>query len=476
MNKLTAYQRIQVLADNGTFEETGAPPENKKYNDNVIIGTAKINGRLVFIIAIDPDAVGGSIGQATAEKINHLLDMAVQYRAPVVALFESVGARVQEGITAMHHIGIMFRKFAEISGVVPTIAILFGINSGATAYCAGLMDFIIMVENASWSFITGPKVIEQVIGEKVSKEELGNSFIHGSVTGLAAFVEANEYLAIQRARILLSYLPQHCFESPGLFNAKKEKQKKYADLNNCIPADNNKKGYDMSRIIEEIVDDDSFLELHARFAPNLLVGFAKLGEATVGVVANQPLYLSGILDVDSCRKMFRFVQICDAYNIPILFIADSPGFMPGKEQEQSSMISLGARVLSIISNSTIPKVTLIVNKIIGGAYGGMSSRGLGADIVLAWPSAQISIFGTKAAMSVIYQKEIARAENKKDAEEAKIREFEEKHMSPYAAAQHGQLDAIIDPLHTRRILLKSFISIQHKVVTTVKKRRNILPM
>jgi propionyl-CoA carboxylase beta chain len=300
--------------------------------------------------------------------------------------------------------------------------------------------------------------------------------LHSEITGLSTFTEQNEFAAIMRARQLLEYLPQHCYEMPLVIHDGIKKKKSVTDLETIIPADNSKRGYDMVHIINEIADDDSFLEIYARFAPNIVTGFAKLGEGTIGIAANQPLFLSGILDVDSSRKLFRFVQLCDAYNIPLLFIADSPGFMPGREQEHASMISLGARVLSILSNSTIPKITLIVNKIIGGAYGAMSSRGLGADMVLAWPTAKISVLGTDAALQVLHKKEIDSAENTELKTQEKINAFEEQHMTPYKAAEHGQLDAIIIPSHTRKTLLKAFIVLQHKVSKTIKKRRTILPM
>ena len=477
MFKLTAYQRIEALVDTGTFEEIGAISEKDKSNQEAVItGVSNINNRQVFIIAIDVAILGGSIGGASARKINHILDIAVQYKTPVITLFESVGARIQEGVVAMHHIGIMFRKFAEISGVVPTIALQFGINSGATAYAAGLMNFIIMVENHSFSFITGPKVIEKMISEKVSMEDLGGTSVHGSMTGLATFIEANEYRALLRAKQLLDYLPQHCFQIPSSINTRKRKEKKYTDLENIIPQNNSKQGYDMNAIIQEIVDDDTFLELYKNFAPNIIVGFAKLGDASIAVVANQPLYLSGILDVDSCKKLFRFIQICDAYNIQLLFIADSPGFMPGKEQEQASMIGFGARILNVLATSTVPKITLIVNKIIGGAYGGMNSSGLGADMVFAWPTAQIAILGANAALSVIYQKEIEKSADKETVTKEKIKEYAETYLTPYHAAHHGQIDAIIHPDESRKIILNSFAVLQNKVIPAIKRRRNIIPM
>jgi len=470
MYKLSAYQRIEALTDRNSFEEIGAKGES------AITGMAKIKGRQVFVIATDITVHNGSLGQNAAKKINTLADMAVKYKCPLICMFESVGARVQEGVVAMHHIGILFRKFGEISGVVPTIAILIGVNSGATAYTASLMDFVIMVEDESYAFITGPKVVEQMISAKETVEELGGTSVHGAKTGLATFIEKDETQAIQKAQQLLDYLPQYCFEDTKAINQQIKKSQHFADLLNIIPHKNTKQGYDMSSIIDEITDDHSCMNLFEDFAPNLIVSFAKLGGSTIGIAANQPLFLSGILDVDSCKKLFRFIQLCDAYNIPLLFIADSPGFMPGKEQEQSSVLSIGGRVLNVLATTTVPKVTLIVNKIIGGAYGGMSSKGLGADLVYAWPSAQIAVFGTSAALSVIYHKEIQHAEDKEAVVLNKINEFETKHLSPYPAAEHGQIDAVIHPYTTRKVLLHAFSVLQNKVSATIKKRRTIIPM
>jgi propionyl-CoA carboxylase beta chain len=477
MIKLTAYQRIELLADAGTFEEIGNTanhPGQKK--ESIITGLIKLNNRPVALIASDITCKGGSIGETAARKINHLLDLAIQNRIPVVALFESPGARIQEGVTAMHHVGEVFRKMGEISGALPTVAVLFGVNSGATAYTAALMDFIIMVEVTSCAFITGPKVIGAMIGEVITQEALGGTLVHGTQTGLATCIAAHEAEAIQKVKSVLSYLPQHCFESPQTIQLHTPKKHSSPDILSIIPADNEKQGYDMHHIINELVDDDSFLELYAAFAPNLLTGFARLGNMPLGIVANQPMCMSGILDVESCKKSFRFIQLCDAYQIPLLFIADSPGFMPGMQQEHAAMLGLGARVLNVLANSTIPKITLLVNKIIGGAYGGMSSKGLGADLVFAWPTAQISILGTEAALRIIYQKEMENAADQRAFKAEKRKEFSEFFLSPYAAAAHGQVDAVIRPESTRSVLLKAFSTLQNKSVKPVKKRRNILPM
>lgn len=476
MIKLSARQRIELLVDAGTFEEIGgleSHPGNKK--ESIISGVAKINTRHTAIIASDTSFKGGSIGETAAKKITHLLDLALQNKLPVVALFESPGARIQEGVTAMHHVGEVFRKFGELSGAVPTLAVLFGVNSGATAYSAALMDFIIMVEDSSCAFITGPKVIQTMIGETVTQYELGGTFIHATQTGLAAITASHEADAIQKVKSLLSFLPQHCFETPPPVQLNKVKAESNVSIGDIIPESKEKQGYDMNQIIRELMDDDSYFELHSTFAPNLLTGFARLGNMPIGIIANQPMCMSGILDTDSCKKSFRFIQLCDAYQIPLLFIADSPGFMPGKQQEHQSMIGLGARILAILANSTIPKITLIVNKIIGGAYGGMSSKGLGADLVFAWPTAQISILGTEAALSIIYAKEIAAASNKNECIQQKREEFSTTHLTPYAAAQHGQVDAVILPESTRNVLLKAYHTLQNKSGKKVKKRRTIFP-
>jgi acetyl-CoA carboxylase carboxyltransferase component len=468
MQHLSAYQRIEALTDRATFEETGAKGES------IITGIARINSRYVFIIASDTSVNSGSIGQASAQKINAVLDMAMRYRYPVVALFESVGARVQEGVTAMHHIGILFRKFAELSGLVPTIAILNGVNSGATAYAASLMDYIIMVKNTSYAFITGPKVVEVMTAEKDTLDDLGGTALHAATTGLATFVETDEYRALQKAKTLLQYLPQHCFEYNASFDIHIKKERNDEAFLSLLP-ENNKRGYDMNSVIDLLADDHSVLQLQEAYAPNLITAFARLGGATIGIAANQPLHLAGILDTESCRKLFRFIQWCDAYNIPLLFIADSPGFMPGKEQEQSSMVAMGARVLNVLANSTVPKITLIINKIIGGAYGGMSSAGLGADLVFAWPTAQVAILGAASAVSVLYPK-ASGADDKETAVKRFAEAYEKNFLSPYPAAHHGQVDAVIHPRQTRQLLLRSFFTLQDKAATAVKKRRTIIPM
>lgn len=477
MYKLTAYQRIEVLLDRGTFEEIGvANVLTGLKHESIITGYGKINNRKIFIIASDVSSFSGSVGQKSVEKVNRLLDLAMQNKSPVITLFESVGARIQEGVSVMHQIGLMFKRFSEISGVVPTISILFGVNSGVTTYCSALMDFTIMVEHKSFSFITGPKVIEKMTGEKTTNEELGGSVVHSRLTGLASVLAENERDALYKVKELLEYLPQHYDTIPPPINVHLKKSDSAANmLSTIIPPDEDKSGYDMLQLINGIIDDDTFYEINKAYAKNLLAGFAKLGNATIGIIANQPSVMSGVLDVSSCKKLFRFVQICDAYAIPVLFIADSPGFMPGKYQEHNNIIGIGAKVLHVLSTSTMPKITLIVNKIIGGAYGGMSAKSMGSDIVFAWPTAKISILGDTAAIRILHQKELEKTDNIDFLKNKRTNEFIEEHLSPYPAAQHGQIDAIIHPEETRMMIMKGFKMLENKAINTSKKRRSVLP-
>lgn len=471
---LTALQRIALLTDLSSFEEVGAPVDGVR-TDCAITGIGMVDGRRVAIIATDRWVQSGSISEQAARKIAAMLKKAQTVRIPVIALWESPGARIQEGVVGMHAIAEMFRQFAEISGVVPTIAVLLGTNSGATAYSAALMDFCIMVEQQSHTFITGPKVVEQVLGEQVSMAALGGSEQHGRETGLATIVAASESEAISSARRLLRYLPQHFSDitlTPPQLIRKKSSPEAMMEL---LPDGEDKCGYDMLRIIEAIVDDDSFLELQAEYAPNLITGFACMGNMVTGIIANQPMCMSGILDIKASRKIARFVQICDAYSIPLIFLADSPGFMPGREQEQQGMVSVGAAVLSALVQARVPKITVIIHKLIGGAYAGMNCKGMGADAVFAWPCAKVAVVGKEAATRVIFHKEIQQSDDPETSRIALLEDYAQQHLHPYVAAEHGQIDAVIHPNETRGILMKTLTLLQQKAERPTARRTGIQP-
>ena len=482
--KLHARERVELLLDPGSFEEIGKFVMHrckdfgldKEYylGDGVITGYGTIDGRLVYVFAQDFTVFGGSLSETHAEKICKIMDLAMKNGAPVIGLNDSGGARIQEGVLSLAGYADIFYKNTLASGVIPQISAIMGPCAGGAVYSPAITDFIMMVENTSYMFVTGPNVVKTVTHEDVTSEELGGAMTHATKSGVTHFVSANEVECISDIRRLLSYMPQNCEEeAPALpYEGGNEKRVK---LNSIIPANPNQP-YDMREVISEIVDEGSFWEVHKYFAENIVVGFARLGGRSIGIVANQPAVLAGVLDIDSSTKGARFVRFCDSFNIPLLVLEDVPGFLPGTDQEWNAIITNGAKLLYAFCEATVPRVTVITRKAYGGAYDVMNSKHIGADMNYAWPSAEIAVMGASGAAEIIFKKEIAEAEDPAAKLQEKVQEYTEKFANPYRAAHRGYIDEVIYPEQTREKLLRAFKMLENKVATLPKKKHGNIPL
>lgn len=482
--KLTARERIHFLLDEGSFEETGMLVKHRSnffgldkqqfLGDGVVTGYGTIDGRLVYVFAQDFTVLGGSLAEAHAEKICQVMDMAMKNGAPVIGLNDSGGARIQEGVVSLGGYADIFYRNTRASGVIPQLSAVMGPCAGGAVYSPALTDFIGMVENTSYMFVTGPNVVKTVTHEEVTSEELGGASAHSTKSGVTHFTYANEMALIKGFRKLLAYIPQNCEEeAPAIAYEAGDEMR--PELDAIIP-DNPNQPYDIREVIDGTVDENSFLEVHKDFAQNIVVGFARLGGKSIGIVANQPAYLAGVLDIDSSTKGARFVRFCDSFNIPLLVFEDVPGFLPGTDQEWNAIITNGAKLLYAFSEATVPRITVITRKAYGGAYDVMNSKHIGADLNYAWPSAEIAVMGAKGAAEIIFRKEIAAAEDP----EAKLKEKEEEYASifanPYRAAARGYVDQVIPPSETRDKLIKAFRMLENKVDTLPKKKHGNIPL
>lgn len=486
--KLTARERINLLLDPGTFIELDPFVESrfdqfgldkKKFpGDAVITGFGKINGRQVYLFSQDFSKIGGSLGELHGQKIVKVYELAQKMGCPIIGIIDSGGARIQEGISSLDGYAAIFRSQVRASGVIPQISVIVGPSAGGASYGPALSDFIFMVEKISQMYITGPEVIKAATGQEVSFEELGGATIHGSKSGCAHFIFPNEEECFLGVKKLLSYLPQNNLEDPpkqrGILAEFFEKEENYRLLE--IVPEEEKKGYDMRKVIEEIFDRNSFFEVQSGFATNIIVGFARLAGQVVGIVANQPKFLAGTLDIDSSDKVARFVRFCDCFNIPLINLVDTPGYLPGTDQEHQGIIRHGAKVLYAFAEATVPKISLILRKAFGGAYIALASRQLGQDMVLAWPSAQIAVLGPEQAVKIIYKKEIAQSPDPKKLEEEKIKELREVFLNPWQAAKLGQVDLIIHPKDTRTVLIKSLESLSNKREAKIARKHGNIPL
>uniref|UniRef100_UPI00404B5E14 acyl-CoA carboxylase subunit beta n=1 Tax=Flavobacterium sp. TaxID=239 RepID=UPI00404B5E14 len=482
--KLTARERIQYLLDEGSFEEIGALVTHRTtdfgmqdevyFGDGVITGYGTVNGRLVYVFAQDFTVFGGSLSETHAEKICKVMEMAIKNGAPMIGLNDSGGARIQEGVRSLGGYADIFYRNVQSSGVIPQISAIMGPCAGGAVYSPAMTDFTMMVENSSYMFVTGPNVVKTVTNETVTSEELGGANTHASKSGVAHITSAHDVACLEDLKTLLGYLPQNNKEkTPKIaYNLQDEIRK---ELDTVIP-DNANKPYDMHAVIKGIIDEDSFFEIHKKFAENIIVGFARLGGRSIGIVANQPMFLAGVLDVDSSVKAARFTRFCDCFNIPILVLVDVPGFLPGTDQEWNGIIVHGAKLLYALSEATVPKVTVITRKAYGGAYDVMNSKHIGADMNYAWPSAEIAVMGAKGASEIIFKKEIANAENPASKLLEKEQEYAEKFATPYLAAQRGFIDEVILPNETRKKLLKTFSMLENKSVETPKRKHGNIPL
>jgi propionyl-CoA carboxylase beta chain len=482
--KLTARERLHFLLDEGSFEEIGMlvmhrstdfGMEKEHYpGDGVVTGYGTINSRLVYVFSQDFTVFGGSLSETHAEKICKIMDLAMKNGAPVIGLNDSGGARIQEGVVSLGGYADIFYKNTMASGVVPQLSAIMGPCAGGAVYSPAITDFVLMVENTSYMFVTGPNVVKTVTHEIVSSEDLGGASAHATKSGVTHFACSNELDAINHIKKLLGYMPQNCEENTPAI-AYEPGQEHRPKLNDIIP-ENNSQPYDIREIITELADEDSFLEVHKDFAENIVVGFARLAGRSIGIVANQPAFLAGVLDINSSVKGARFVRFCDSFNIPLLVLEDVPGFLPGTDQEWNAIITNGAKLLYAFCEATVPRITVITRKAYGGAYDVMNSKHIGADMNYAWPSAEIAVMGAKGAAEIIFKKEIAAADDPNTRWIEKEKEYSDIFANPYRAAERGFIDEVIEPSETRKKLIKAFKMLENKVVNNPKKKHGNIPL
>ena len=482
--KLTARERVALLLDEGSFEEIGKFVMHrckdfgldKEYylGDGVITGYGTVSGRLVYVFAQDFTVFGGALSETHAEKICKIMDLAMKNGVPLIGLNDSGGARIQEGVMSLAGYADIFYKNTLASGVIPQISAVMGPCAGGAVYSPAITDFILMVENTSYMFVTGPNVVKTVTHEVVTSEELGGASTHSTKSGVTHFSCANEVTCINDIKKLLSYIPQNC-EDQAPFLPYESSNESRASLDNIIP-ENPNQPYDMKEIIDIIADADSFFEVHKNYAENIIVGFARLAGRSIGIVANQPAVMAGVLDIQASQKAARFVRFCDCFNVPLLVLEDVPGFMPGTNQEWGGIITHGAKLLYAFCEATVPRITVITRKAYGGAYDVMNSKHIGADMNYAWTSAEIAVMGAKGAAEIIFKREIASAENPEEKLQEKVDEYTEKFANPYRAAHRGYIDEVIMPSETRRKLIKAFKMLENKVVNMPRKKHGNIPL
>ena len=483
--KLTARERINMLLDEGSFEEIDMFVQHRSTNfgidktkflgDGVVVGSGTIDGRLVYIFAQDFTVMGGALGEMLASKICKVMDMAMKVGAPVIGLNDSGGARIQEGINALYGYGEIFERNILASGVIPQISGIFGPCAGGAVYSPALTDFNIMVRGTSYMFLTGPKVVKTVTGEDVSQEDLGGAYVHASKSGVAHFTAENDEEGLRLIRHLLSFLPQNNCEEAPFVESNDPIDRREDALNEIIPDEPNRP-YDMYEVIGAIVDNGEFLEVHADYARNIIVGFAHFNGTSVGIVANQPQVMAGSLDVNSSRKAARFVRFCDSFNIPIVTLVDVPGFLPGTGQEYNAVITHGAKLLYAYGEATVPKITVILRKAYGGAYIVMGSKHLKSDINYAWPGAEIAVMGPSGAVEVVFAKEVKAAEDPAKMALQKEQEYRDAFANPYNAASYGYIDDVIEPRNTRFRVIRALENLRTKRESIPAKKHDNLPL
>ncbi len=482
--KLTARERVLYFLDDGSFEEMGILVTHRTtdfgmekemyYGDGVVTGYGTVNGRLVYVYAQDFTVFGGALSETHAEKICKVMDLAMKVGAPIIGLNDSGGARIQEGVRSLGGYADIFYRNVQASGVIPQISAIMGPCAGGAVYSPAMTDFIVMVEETSYMFVTGPNVVKTVTNENVTAEELGGASTHAVKSGVAHKTSANDATCLNDIRKLLDYLPQNNKEvTPKIPYELKDEIRE--ELSGIVP-DNANKPYDMHDVISGIIDSDSFYEIHKDYAENIITGFARLGGRSIGIIANQPMFLAGVLDVNSSTKAARFTRFCDSFNIPLLVLVDVPGFLPGTDQEWSGIIMHGAKLLYALSEATVPRVTVITRKAYGGAYDVMNSKHIGADFNFAWPSAEIAVMGAKGASEIIFRREIAAADDPEAKLKEKETEYADKFANPYRAAKRGFIDEVIMPKDTRRKLLKTFAMLENKEVQTPWKKHGNIPL
>ncbi len=483
--KLTARERINLLFDAGTFEEIDpfvthrcadfGMAEQKFLGDSVVVGYGRVNSRLTFAFSQNFTVFGGSLSEAASEKICKVMDLAAKNGAPFVAVLDSGGARIQEGADSLKGYGEIFTRNTLYSGVIPQISVIVGPTAGGAVYSPAITDFVFMVKGLGQSYITGTEVVKAVTGEEVSLEELGGAVVNATKSGNCHFVYETEVECFQQVRRLLSFLPQSYKGKLPSVDSDDEPNRTDEELLHIVPV-NPTQPYDMKRIITKIVDNGDFLEVHQRFAPNFIVGFARLDGQSVGILAQQPMYLAGVLDIDASDKAARFVRFCDCFNIPLVTLVDVPGYMPGTDQEFRGIIRHGAKVLFAYAEATVPKVSVIIRKAYGGAYIAMSSKSLRGDINYAWSTAEIAVMGPEGAVNIIYRDEIKKSANREETRQKLIQEYRDKFANPYVAAARGYIDDVIDPRETRPKLVKALQMLQNKETSNPPKKHGNIPL
>ena len=483
--KLTARERLHFLLDEGSFEEIGMfvthrstefGLDREKYlGDGVVTGYGTVNGRLIYVFSQDFTVFGGSLSETHAEKICRIMDLAMQNGAPLIGLNDSGGARIQEGVVSLGGYADIFYKNTMASGVIPQLSAIMGPCAGGAVYSPAITDFIMMVENTSYMFVTGPNVVKTVTHEEVTSEELGGASAHSMKSGVTHFSCANEIECINNIKALLSYMPQNCEDDAPSIPYESNGNEKRTALNKIIP-DNANQPYDIREVIEGTIDEGSFLEVHKNYAENIVVGFARLAGKSIGIVANQPAFLAGVLDNNCSTKAARFVRFCDCFNIPLLVFEDVPGFLPGTDQEWHGIISNGAKLLYAFCEATVPRITVITRKAYGGAYDVMNSKHIGADMNYAWPTAEIAVMGAKGAAEIIFKAEIAAAKDPAAKLAEKEKEYIEHFANPYRAAERGYVDEVIKPEDTREKLIRAFKMLENKAAKLPKKKHGNIPL
>jgi propionyl-CoA carboxylase beta chain len=482
--KLTARERIEILMDPGSFEEIGALVTHRTkdfgmesqqfYGDGVVTGYGTVNGRLTYVFSQDFTVFGGSLSETHAEKICKVMDMAVRNGAPMVGLNDSGGARIQEGVRSLGGYADIFYRNVQASGVIPQISAVMGPCAGGAVYSPAMTDFTVMVEGTSYMFVTGPNVVKTVTNEEVSFEELGGASTHSVKSGVTHLTASNDVDCIRQVKTMLSYMPQNCEDTsprqPYVLGDE------YRDLLGTIIPESASTPYDMRDVIKGICDEDSFFEIHRNYADNIVVGFARLAGRSIGIVANQPMSLAGVLDIESSRKGARFTRFCDCFNIPLLVLVDVPGFLPGTDQEWHGIITNGAKLLYALSEATVPRCTVITRKAYGGAYDVMNSKHIGADMNFAWPSAEIAVMGAKGASEIIFKKEIDESADPAAKLAEKEREYADLFANPYMAAERGFIDEVIDPRETRRKLIRAYAMLENKVQNRPRRKHGNIPL
>ena len=483
--KLTARERLEKLLDPGTFVELdmlarhrahGFGIENARpLTDGVVTGWGAIDGRKVFVFSQDFTVFGGALGEVFAEKIHKVMDLAESVGAPMVGLNDGAGARIQEGVVSLDAYGGIFHRNVKASGVIPQISVIMGPCAGGAVYSPAMTDFVFMVKGTSHMFITGPDVVKTVTGEDVTQEELGGAMTHASKSGVAGFVADSEDACLEQVRYLLSFLPQNNLEDPPYYEPDDDPERRCDDIVALIP-DAPNKPYDIKAVIQQVVDDGDFFEVHQFFAMNIVCGFARLDGHVVGIVGNQPQNLAGTLDIDASEKAARFVRTCDAFNVPLVTFVDVPGFLPGTDQEYGGIIRHGAKLLYAYCEATVPRVQVITRKAYGGAYVVMNSKSIGADLAFAWPSAEVAVMGPQGAVNIIFRKELDQADDTEAKRAELIEEYTERFANPYIAAERGYVDDVIDPRDTRKVLIRSLEMLRTKREQLPSRKHGNVPL